>query len=244
MHYLSYLFDSEPKRFASLLAGLGPHGVGIIASQPGRRLAEAFEGLCPLGFEGAFLDGDEITGQAPALLNQLEPLARQVGRVDAVRCGWNGLKGYFLAPQALALLIERHVFPGARAIWVGRLRPELAPGLKGISRLDVAAEVPSKGEAFLAALPMKLRGEVAVREEEVRALAARADLVVYAGGGLPSSLLQPYHTVLSLAKLPSDVVRLVDRVIGHEYFWGHRLALVARELLGLALPPEIFYGEI
>jgi len=238
---LAYLHDGEAPFLAPLIAALSPQGVPVLAARPGAALSDALRGLCPLGFAGAWVEGEELGKRALSETAQREPEARLAGRVDAVACGFAGPRGLFLAPAALGRVFDRHVYPGARLLWVGAPQPELAPGLRGAGEVSVYAATPAEGEAFLAALPEGLRGRVAVRPDEARALAAEADLLLYAGGRLPAEVLFPYHTVLALLPPPRSVYQAVERVLEPEFFWAERLALFVQETLGLSLPPEAFY---
>ncbi len=240
MSVLAYLHQGRPESYSALLAGLAAHGATVVAAEPGERLAEALRGLCPLGFRGAFLEGEPLERAAAAEAARLEPEAREAGRVDALACDWSGPRGLFLAPLALAELLGRTGYPGLRALWLGSARPELAAGLRGVARIDVAAPIPGEGEAFLGRFAPAVRGAVATRPDEVRAVAAQADLLIYGGGGLPRAVLAPYHTLLALAPVGAEAADLVEAVVGPEVFRAHRLALLAREVLGLSLPPEAF----
>jgi len=238
---VAYLYQGEAPALAPLLAALSAHGGIVVASQPGHALREAMLGLCPLGFAGAWVEGEELEARAAGVLAELEPEVRLARRADAAACGYAGARGLFLAPRALGRLFEREIFPGSRVLWLGRPRPELAAGLRGVARVDVAARLPGEGEALLAALPEAIRGELALRPEAVRALAARADLLLFAGGELPLEVLLPYHTVLALAPLPKAALQAVERVIEPERFRAERLSLFVEEALGLELPPQAFY---
>ncbi len=240
MKPLAYLHQGRAEGYAALLAGLSPHGVPVVAAEPGAGLADALKGLLPLGFSGALIEGEGLEAAAAAALERLDPEAREAARVDAVATGWSGLRGLYLAPRALAELLGRVGYPGLRAVWLGSPRPELAEGLRNVGRLDVAAALPAEGEAFLRRFAPPVRGALAVGAGEVRALAAEADLVIYAGGPLPAGALAPYHTLLALAPVAPEVVDAVETVLGPEVFRAHRLALAVRELVGLSLPPEAF----
>ncbi len=241
MKPVAYLHQGEAPSLPPLLAALSRHGGAVVPGEPGSSLAEALAGLCPLGFAGAWIEGEELATRAAGLLSSLDPEARSGRRADAVVCGFGGPRGLFLAARALARLFERQVYPGVRVLWVGTPRPELAPGLRGVERVDVAAKLPGEGEAMLAALPEAVRGEIAVRPEAVRSLAARADLLLFAGGSLPLEVLLPYHTVIALVPVPKAVFQAVERVVELELFRAERLALFVEEVLGLELPPQAFY---
>jgi len=238
---VAYLHQGEAPALPPLLGALSRHGGHVVASEPGTALEAALFGLCPLGFAGAWIEGETLSARAAGLLAELEPEARHARRADAVACGYAGPRGLFLAPRALARLFEREVYPGVRVLWLGGPRPELAAGLRGVARVDVAARLPGEGEALLGALPEPIRGELALRPEEVRALAAQADLLLFAGGTLPLEVFLPYHTVLALAPVPKAVFQAVERVIEPERFRAERLALFVEEVLGLELPPQAFY---
>jgi len=240
MKALAYLYQEEPRHYAGLLAGLAPQDAMVVVADPGERIEAALAGLCPLGFAGALVDGDDLSRRAVAGTAALEPEARAAGRVDALVCDWSGPRGLYLAPLAVAQLLAGTGYPGLRALWIGRPRPELAPGLRGIGRVDVAVGLPADGEAFLAQLSPVVRGDVAVRPDEVRAVAARADLLIYAGGKLPLEALAPYHTLLALAPVPPEAADLVEAVLGPEHYRAEWLSLAVREILGINLPADAF----
>lgn len=240
MKPVAYLYQENAEALAPLIATLAVQGGNVHAATPGKELKEALFGLCPLGFLGAWVE-EELAAEAARVLALLEPEAREAGRVDAVACGYSGPEGLFLAPRALARLFERRVFPGARVVWIGPKRPELAPGLKGVAEVSLYGGHPREGEEFLDRLPPPVRGPHVFYPHELRPLAQRADLVVFAGGNLPLEVLQPYHTVLALAELPRAAYTLVERVIPPEAFLAERLSLFSEEVLKLPLPPEAFF---
>jgi len=91
-----------------------------------------------------------------------------------------GTRGFYLEPIALANLIRRYAF-GDRALWLGPVRPELAQGLRGLTKVSVLGWSFPEGEGFLELLPLPQRGVVTAAEVQATVVARQADLIVYAG---------------------------------------------------------------
>jgi len=185
--------------------------------------------LLPLGFAGMVL----AEGVSPPEGVRLEAEAEEAGLVDLVAVGMGGLWGQYTEGVALERLLSAR-FPGAKGLWLGPLRPSLAPFLRPLAQVSVAAPSFAEGDAFLARLPQRARGHVALRREEVEALAFRSDLLLYAGGGLPLGLLQPFHALLALVPLEPKAFERVQAVYGREDLWAERVKAV---LAGLGYPP-------
>ncbi|WP_117237297.1 hypothetical protein [Thermus sediminis] len=190
---------------------------------------EALPCLRPLDFAGMVLE----EALAPPEGVRLEAEAQEAGRVDLVVAGAFGLLGHYTEGLALERFLSA-AFPGAKALWLGPLRAPLAPFLRALGRVSVAAGSFAEGDGFLARLPERARGHVALRPEEVHALALKADLVIFAGGRLPLSLLQPFHTLLALAPVERGVRERVLEAHGPEEVWDFRTRAVL-EGLGYAL---------
>jgi hypothetical protein len=88
----------------------------------------------------------------------------------------------------------------------------------------------AEGDSFLARLPERARGYVALRPEEVGALALKADLVIFAGGRLPLDVLQPFHALLALAPVKGKVRERVLEVHGPETLLDFRAKAVLEAL--------------
>lgn len=78
--------------------------------------------------------------------------AEKARRVDLLVPAGGGLLGQYTEGVALERLLAQR-FPGARALWLGPLRFELAPFLRGLGEVHVAAPSYAEGDAFLARLP-------------------------------------------------------------------------------------------
>ncbi|GIW30809.1 MAG: hypothetical protein KatS3mg071_0983 [Meiothermus sp.] len=226
--------------FEPLLAASLHHNLPLFVypSQPGTHLEAALTGLLPLGFRGAVLEDPGLQALALDMVQHLEPEAVQARRVDLVLPEMTGVRGFYLEPIALANLIRRYAF-GDRALWLGPARAELAQGLRGLTKVSVLSRSFPEGESFLELLPPPQRGVVAVAEVQAAVVARQADLIVYAGGSLPLSLLQPYHSVIALRPLPTEALRLVGEYVPPDEFQRFHLAALL-EALGHALPPEAF----
>ncbi len=88
----------------------------------------------------------------------------------------------------------------------------------------------AEGDGFLARLPQRARGHVALRREEGAALALKADLLLYAGGGFPLDWLQPFHAVLALASLERGVAERAHQVYGPEEVLDFRVRVLLEAL--------------
>jgi hypothetical protein len=200
--------------------------------------AAAFGSLKALNFAAAILEDLGLQALALGELEHLEPEAHQAARVDLIIPENTGNRGYYVEPLALANLLRRYSF-GDKAIWIGPARPELIQGLRALSKVSVLSRNFSEGESFLGRLPTPQRGVVGVADVQSEAIAHRADLVIYAGGNLPLSLLQPYHTLLALKPPPPDALRLVSEYIPPEALQHFHLSALL-EALGYKVAPEVF----
>ncbi len=190
---------------------------------------EALAGMALWGLAGLGL----FPAQSPPKGVRLEAEAQAAGRVDLLWPGPGGVYGQYTLGVGLARFL-RDRFLGARALWTGRMRPELAPFLRGLAQVHVLAPSRAEGEAFLARLSPAVRGEVALRREEAQALALRADLVVHGGGALPLWALAPYHHLLLLEAAPTRGLDQVERVYPLEEVFPHRMRALL-EALGYPL---------
>lgn len=195
-----------------------PYGVQGVPSR------QALLALEELGLLGAVFEppraGESLEGVRP------EAEAQAAGLFDLVYPVRGVLRGQFAFGMALGRALSPYA--GARAFWVGRLLPFLAPFLRALGQVSVLAPSYAEGEGFLARLPAKVRGHVALRAEEAQALALRADLLLYGGGAFPLRLLQPFHTLFALEEPPEKAKGLASQVAGAElpFLW-------AEEVLGV-----------
>ncbi|GAA6734946.1 hypothetical protein YIM1640_21050 [Thermus oshimai] len=160
---------------------------------------------------------------------RLEAEAERTGRVDLLLPYPGGLLGQHTEALALERFLSRN-YPGARALWLGPLRPHLAPALRPLGQVSVAAESFAEGDAFLARLPKGVRGHVALRREEVQALALKSDLLIHAGGRLSLELLQPFHHLLALTPEDPRLGERVERLHGPEELLDLRVRAVLEGL--------------
>ncbi|MGQ9753145.1 MAG: hypothetical protein ACUVQD_00505 [Thermaceae bacterium] len=170
---------------------------------------EALAQMEALGLLGAVFE------RARPLEVSLEAEAQAAGVLDLVYPVRGSLRGQFTLGVALDRFLSSQA--GMRALWVGPVQLTLAPFLRALGEVSVYTSSYAEGEAFLARLPRRVRGPVVLRLEEAQALALRADLLIYAGGGpLPLALVHPFHRLLALAE-PGDKARgLAGEVVGEE----------------------------
>lgn len=188
--------------------------------------------LAPLGLAGAVLAEalPPPKDLVPSL--SLEAEARGAGLLDLVVPRLGGLMGQYTEGVALERFLSAH-FPGARGLWLGPLRPFLAPFLRPLGQVSVVAPSFAEGDSFLAHLPERARGHVALRPEEARALSLKVDLLLYAGGRLSLDLLQPFHALVALAPVEKGVWERVQVVYPPEDLLVFRVRAV---LEGLGYP--------
>ncbi|GAA5338775.1 hypothetical protein [Thermus antranikianii] len=191
-----------------------------------------FPCLAPLGLAGAVLAEalPPPKDLAPSL--SLEAEAREAGLLDLVVPRVGGLMGQYTEGVALERFLSAH-FPGARGLWLGPLRPSLAPFLRPLGQVSVVASSFAEGDSFLARLPERARGHVALRPEEARALSLKVDLLLYAGGRLSLDVLQPFHALVALAPVEKGVWERVQVVYSPEDLLIFRVRAV---LEGLGYP--------
>lgn len=194
----------------------------------------------PLGFVGGIVEDLELQALVAGVVSALEPEAEGAKRVDLVIPENRGLRGYYFAPVALANLLRRYAFE-ERLLWAGNPRPDLVQGLRVVAKVSVVGRTFPDGEGFLARLPKPQHGMVAVGEAQAEALAQQCDVILYGGGTLPLSAVQPYHKMIALEAPPKEVLRLVGEYVAPEEFRNFYLATLL-DALGHTLPPDAF-GE-
>lgn len=237
---LAVLHQGQSRWYKPLLAVSLRHNLPLFVytCQPGINLEVALAALQPLNLQGAVLEDPGLQALALDAVQNLETEAFQARRVDLVLPEPAGTRGYYLEPIALASLMRRYAF-GDRALWLGPIRPELAQGLRSLTKVSVLSRSFPEGESFLELLPIPQRGVVAVTEAQAAVVARQADLILYSGGNLPLTLLQPYHRVIALKPLPPEAMRQISGLVAPEEFQKFHLAALL-EPLGFALPPETF----
>jgi len=239
MSLLAVLHQGDSRYYSLLVGATVSHRLPlhIHAAQPGVLFPAALAGLVPLGFKAALLEASEFQTQAPGLLEVLEPEAKAARRVDLVVPERAGLRGYYLEPIALGNLLM-HYAMGSTLLWMGKLRPELIGGLRGIKQVSVMSPSFAEGDSFLGKLPSSQRGHTTV-PERAEALARHVDVILYSGGKLPLAALQPYHTLLALADPPKEALKHVGQYLGPDELPRFFLSGVL-DVLGHALPPGAF----
>ncbi|WP_240695319.1 hypothetical protein [Thermus caldilimi] len=140
--------------------------------------------------------------------------------------------GQYTEGIALERFLSAH-FPGARGLWLGPLRLSLVPFLRSLGQVSVVAGSFAEGDSFLARLPERARGHVALRPEEAKGLSLKADVLLYAGGRLSLDLLQPFHALVALVPVEKGVWERVQVVYPPEDLLGYRVRAV---LEGLGYP--------
>ncbi|SDE85199.1 hypothetical protein SAMN04488243_11324 [Thermus arciformis] len=218
----SPLFHHLVEEVAALRLPLFPYPVEV---PPGGDPWAALSCLAPLDFAGLALE----EALPPPKGVRLEAEAEAGGLVDLVVPGLSGLYSHYTEGLALERFLSAH-FPGARALWLGPLRPSLAPFLRALGQVSVVAPSFAEGDGFLARLPPKARGHVALRREEATALALKADLLLHAGGGLPLEWLQPFHALLTLTPPMPGLADRVQQVHGPEALLAFRVRALLEAL--------------
>lgn len=237
---LAVLHQGQSRWFSPLLTAAVNHDLPLFvhAATPGSGLEAALAGLGALNIAGAVLEDPGLQVLALNAVEHLEGEAQAARRIDLVIPENTGPRGFYLEPIALSSLLRRHAL-GDRAVWVGPARAELTQGLRGLSKVSVLSRSYPEGEGFLSLLPAPQRGVVGVAEVQSEVVARGADAVIYAGGALPLTLLQPYHTLIALRPVSADALQLVGAFVPPEEFLRFHLATLL-EPLGCPLPPEAF----
>lgn len=138
---------------------------------------------------------------------QADPDARKAGRVDAVSFhGAAGAQGTFAYADALSDAVRESGYAalGASLLIIGHGVQDMilaAPIARlGFTDIGLAADSAPEAERVRRELPAAPRMfPVSRRDETIRALADRSDLIVLTAGDLPRGLLQPYHTLIDLS---------------------------------------------
>lgn len=237
---LVVMHQGQSRWYSPLLAAATSHSLPLFVhtATPGAALEAAIAGMQALNLAGAILEDPGLQILALDAVNNLEAEAQAARRVDLVLPENTGPRGFYLEPIALSNLLRRHAF-GDRAVWIGPARAELAQGLRGLSKVSVLSRNYPEGEGFLSLIPTPQRGVVGVADVQSEVVARQADVVIYAGGTLPLNLLQPYHTLVALKPVSSEVLRLVGDFVAPEELLRFHLATLL-EPLGCPLPPEAF----
>ncbi|WP_457634036.1 hypothetical protein [Oceanithermus desulfurans] len=243
MNLVALFAAAQSRWHDALVSAVHGHDLPLYvqSAQPGPALAEAVAGLAPLGFAGAFVEDPAAQAGVFEAVARREAEAEEAGRVDAVKVQFGATTGSFLWPEAVRFATEQAGFTGARFLWVGPPLPGLRSALRTARTVHVWQASPSEGEAVLGRLPQPQRGRVALSQAQVEALAHEVDLILYAGGGLPLRVLQPYHGLFALKEPPlQDAYLAVDQVISPDYFLQVYLSRLMVWVAEVDLPPDAF----
>jgi len=243
MNLVALFAAAQSRWHDALVSAVHGHDLPLFvqSAQPGTALSEAVAGLAPLGFGGALVEDSAAQGAAFEAVPRREAEAEEAARVDAVKVQFGAATGSFLLPEAVRFAIEHAGFTGARILWVGPPLPGLRSALRTARTVHVWQSSPSEGEAVLGRLPQPQRGRVALSQAQVEALAHEVDLILYAGGGLPLRVLQPYHGLFALKEPPlQDAYLAVDQVISPDYFLQVYLSRLLAWVAEVDLPPDAF----
>ncbi len=189
-----------PSSVAAALRGLGILAVPVPAERP----QDIVSACLTLRFSGALVapaHGAAWLDAAPA-----DTEARRVGKVDALSFhGAGGAAGTFSYAEALSdtLADTGYMARGASLAVLGLRAADLAVAAPlarlGFTDIGLVAESAPEAERAIRDLPNGLRiFPLSRRDESVRALLSRSDLVVLTAGDLPANLLEPYHTLIDL----------------------------------------------
>ena len=243
MRPLAFFYEGKPRFLDPLVQVVSlakaPVFVYGVPRAPSLEALRAMEALGVLGaaFEGPGLSvfplgSSSVVNVAPSGSNLVAPArsglegvvvdaeGQAAGVLDLVYPVRGVLRGQFAFGVALDRLLSAHA--GARALWVGQLLFPMAPFLRALGEVSVYAPSYAEGEAFLARLPGRVRGQVVLRPEEAQAFALRVDLLIYGGGVFPLSLVQPFHLLLAFAEPGERVRGLVGQTVGEElpFLWA------------------------
>lgn len=185
---------------ARALRDLGLTALAVQDAPPG----EVVSACQTLGFSGALVAPAKGAAWLEAV--NADSDARRAGRVDAVSFhGAAGAQGTFAYADALsdAVRASGYAAVGASLLVIGHGLSDMilaAPVARlGFTDIGLAANSAPEAERVRRELPAVPRiFPVSRRDDTLRALADRSDLIVLTAGDLPKNLLQPYHSVLDL----------------------------------------------
>ncbi|WP_293174124.1 hypothetical protein [Oceanithermus sp.] len=243
MTCLAFFSDHPSRWYDPLVAALTAHDLNLHLHpvEAEGEIEAALAGLRPLGFSGALVESAVQQARIPALVGRREPEVEASGRADALRVQWGSLTAGFLFPEAARRAMEQAGFAGARILWMGPAVPDLASVVRGMRTVHAYASTPTAGEGLLAQLPAPQRGRVVLGPQQAEALGAEVDVVVYAGGPLPMSVLQPYHGFFAFAEPPlQDAYLAVEQVVSPDYFRQVYLSRLLAWVADVDLPPDAF----
>lgn len=243
MTCLSLWTNRKSRWYDPLTAALTAHDLPyqVHPANPAGAHEAALAGLEPLGFAGAFIEDAGAQAGLAGLVARKEPEAERAGRVDALRVRWEVPTAGYLFPEAVRQAMRLAGFEGARVLWVGPAVPGLDAALRGMRTVHAYVSSPAEGERMLAELPAPQRGHALLELATASALASEIDVIVYAGGAFPSSVLQPYHGLFALVEPPSQEVYLVaEQVVSPDFFLQVYLSRLLAWVTDVDLPPEAF----
>jgi len=240
---LALFTPSESRWHDALVSAVHGHDLPlqILRSDPGGEIPQAVSGLAPLSLAGALVEGRDAQIASYDAAPRREVEAEEAGRVDALKVQFGAVTGNYLWPEAMRTAIEHAGFSGARVLWLGDAAPGLRDALRTVRTVHVWQSSPTAGEAILQLLPAPQRGRVLLNQAQVEAMMVEVDLVVYAGGGLPLGILQPYHGLFALREPPlQDAYLAVEQVISPGYFLQVYLSRLLTWVAEIDLPPDAF----
>lgn len=188
---------------SAVLAALRDLGL-LAVPVPAERPSDVVSACLTLRFTGALVAPAYQMAWLEAA--QADSEAKRVGRVDALSFhGAAGASGTFSYAEALSdtLADTGYMARGASLAVLGHRAADLAVAAPlarlGFTDIGLVAESAPEAERAIRDLPSGLRiFPLSRRDESVRALLSRSDLVVLTAGELPSGILEPYHTVIDL----------------------------------------------
>lgn len=241
---------------AAALRDLGLLAVPVPAERP----QDIVSACLTLRFMGALVAPAHQAAWLEAASTDTE--ARRVGRVDALSFhGAAGATGTFSYAEALSdtLADTGYVARGASLAVLGNRATDLAMAAPlarlGFSDIGLVADSAPEAERAIRDLPGGLRiFPLSRRDESIRALLSRSDLVVLTAGDLPGGVLEPYHTIIDLTgrlrqgssgatilSLDTFAQHHASRQLAHAT--GQRFAPAQLEALAQAMQGEAVAGK-
>lgn len=141
MHPLLVLAPGRQSRlFAPLLAAVASFQLDVepYVVDPGRRWRRALDGLAPLDFVGALVEGSEFQARAFAQTARATEAAQSAAAADLLIVESGNLIADFIQAQALEEMLAHFLPYQARLGWVGEAAPELRRNLALTSDLGEA----------------------------------------------------------------------------------------------------------
>lgn len=130
----------QSRLFAPLLAAVTSFHIDVepYVVDPRRRWRRALDGLAPLDFVGALVEGRQFQARALTLADSATQAAQSAGAADILAVRWGQVEADFIQARALQEMLAHFLPYQARLGWIGEAAPELKQDLALTSDLAEA----------------------------------------------------------------------------------------------------------